>query len=251
MQYAAAVPTIFDHTLALTLAVLFPIRAGVMGFGRLKRAAPHDVPRVRMWVYRGAMITQWLLAAAAVALWLFTGRAWRMLGVIPSFNGGLIGVLAGFAVVLVVVLRQQASGMRDEQAVATLRRRMEKLERMLPHTALELRWFYLLSLTAGICEEFLYRGYMIWYLQQLGLALIPAALVSSVIFGFGHLYQGPRGILLTSLVGGFLAAVYLLSRSLFPGMLFHFLMDAYSGRLMYAVYRDAGQSPPPAPEVAA
>ena len=234
--------TIFDHALALVLAVVFPIRAGFMGFGRLKRAAPADVPRVRMWVYRGAMITQWGLVALTVALWISTGRSWRALGLIPVLGGGLIGVSVGLVFVVILVLRQQMSGQRDEQALATMRRRMEHLERMLPHTKSELNWFYLLSLTAGICEEFLYRGYMIWYLQKLGLALIPAALVSCVIFGFGHLYQGLRGILLTSVAGAFLAAVYLLSQSLYAGMAFHFLMDAYSGRTMYGVFRESSEA---------
>jgi membrane protease YdiL (CAAX protease family) len=236
--------TLFDHALAVVLAVVFPIRASVLGFGRLKRAAPDDVPRVRMGVYRGAMITQWTLAAATVALWIFTGRAWRVLGLIPVLGGGLIGVSVGLVLVVIVVLRQQMSGARDEQAVSALRRRMEHLERMLPHTPRDLRWFYALSFTAGVCEEFLYRGYMIWYLQKLGLALIPAALVSCVIFGLGHLYQGPRGILLTGVAGAFLAAVYLLSQSLYAGMAFHFLMDAYSGRTMYGVYRDQAGAPP-------
>ena len=86
--------------------------------------------------------------------------------------------------------------------------------------------------------------------------MIPAALVSSVIFGFGHLYQGPRGMLLTALAGTFLAAIYLISQSLYAGMLVHFLMDAYSGRTMYGVFRrgeDAGgeePAPPVAPTAA-
>ena len=133
LQYAAGMLTIFDHALALTLAVLFPFRAGVMGFGRLQRAAAGDVPRVRMWVYRGAMITQWSLSVAVVALWLFTGRAWSGLGLRPVLSGGLIGVLIGLALTVVFVLRQQAGG-PDERASAALKRRMGQLELMLPHT---------------------------------------------------------------------------------------------------------------------
>jgi membrane protease YdiL (CAAX protease family) len=229
--------TPFDHALALILAVLFPIRARAFGFGRLERAAPQDLGGARLGVYRGAMIAQWSLSAVTLALWAWRGRAWRWLGLVPVMSGGLAGVLLGLVLVIFVVVRQRASGLRDDRTVETLRRRMQRLERMLPRTPGELGAFYALSFTAGVCEELLYRGYLIWYLQELGLALIPAAAVSSVIFGFGHLYQGPRGIALTAAVGGFLAAVYLLSLSLFAGMLFHMLMDVYSGHLLYTVYR--------------
>ena len=34
---------------------------------------------------------------------------------------------------------------------------------LLPHTPGELRGFNLLSITAGICEEVLYRSYIWWY----------------------------------------------------------------------------------------
>jgi membrane protease YdiL (CAAX protease family) len=230
--------TPLDHVLAVVLAVLFPLRARFFGFARLQRADSSDLPRVRMSVYRGAMITQWTLTAIAAAIWAWERRDWHLLGLQPVVTGGLVGILIGLGVVIFVVVRQRARGLGEEQTRATLRKRMAHLERMMPRTPRELRVFYLLSLTAGLCEEFLYRGWLIWYLQALGLALIPAAAVSSLVFGIGHVYQGVRGIVLTTVVGAFLAAVYLISQSLYAGMLVHTLMDANSGQLLYTVYRD-------------
>lgn len=222
--------------LALVLALLFPIRARMVLFGRLARASEAELPKVRLATYRNAMIVQWSLTAAAVALWLNFHRPWGELGLVPVLSGGLIGILLGLAVVAIVALRHPSwRGITDESAVS-LRRASEKLARMMPRSDRDIAAFYRLSITAGICEEVLYRGYLIWYLQGLGLALIPAALVSSLIFGFGHLYQGWSGMIKTGAVGAFLAGTYLLSGSLFVGMLIHALMDMYSGRLLHMAW---------------
>jgi membrane protease YdiL (CAAX protease family) len=70
-----------------------------------------------------------------------------------------------------------------------------------------------------------------------------AAVVSSLVFGAGHAYQGARGILLTAVVAGFLAAVYWITRSLFAGMLIHALMDLHAGYLSYRAYRRVRERP--------
>ena len=74
------------------------------------------------------------------------------------------------------------------------------------------------------------------FLPLLRKAILAAAVVSSLIFGFGHLYQGWSGMLKTGAVGAFLAGTYLLSGSLFVGMLIHALMDMYSGRLLHMAW---------------
>ena len=107
---------------------------------------------------------------------------------------------------------------------------------MLPHDERELRWFGAVAVTAGICEELLYRGFMIWYLQH-WLPLVLAVALAAIIFGFGHFYQGTRGMILTAVVGAFLAATYLVSGSLFAPMAIHALMDLYSGHTTYRAYR--------------
>ena len=72
-------------------------------------------------------------------------------------------------------------------------------------------------------------------------------LYCSLVFGFGHAYQGVRGMFTTAIVGAFFSAVYLLTGSLYAGMLMHALMDAHSGHLMWAAY-DRAPAPPPEPE---
>lgn len=227
-MYRAAVPIAPDHVLAAVLAVLFPLRAAWFGYRRLAEAEPAEVPRVRLWLYRQGIAIQWTLALLALALWSWQGRPWNAIGLIPRLTWGLIGVTVGLVIIVVYVVIQRRQALADEEAMARLRRQLRNIERMMPRSDEELRWFNRLSVTAGICEELLYRGYLLWYLGH-WLPLVPTVLVAGLIFGLGHAYQGPRGIGVTTLVGFFMSAVYLVTGSLVASMVFHALMDLHAG----------------------
>ena len=247
-MYRAAVPIAPDHLLAVVLVILFPVRAALFSYRRLTTAEPGDLPRVRLALYRQGIAIQWTLAAMAVALWAWQRRPWAMLGVIPRLNGGLLGVAVGFAIIAGYVLSQRGRALEDPEALARLRHQMRNVERMMPRSPGELRWFAWLSVTAGICEELLYRGYLIWYLGA-WFAVVPAALIASVVFGLGHAYQGPRGIAVTSLVGAFMSAIYLLTGSLVACSAFHALMDLHTGHAaLVAFSRQEEAVLPAAPE---
>ena len=64
----------------------------------------------------------------------------------------------------------------------------------------ELARFYGLSITAGIVEEVLWRGFLIWYLSQF-MPVWGAALISTIGFGLAHAYQGLRQVPQITIVG--------------------------------------------------
>jgi membrane protease YdiL (CAAX protease family) len=242
-------PTVLDHLLFIVLAVLFPLRAGLFGFRRIQLASPEERPRVRRSVYRQAIAIQWTLVLVALVLWVAYRRAWDSIGLVPRFGWGLAGVTVGMIAAGLAVMRQRRHALADDEALASLRERMGRLEPMLPHTREELALFFKLSVTAGICEELLYRGYIIWYLSH-WFAIWPAAALSALVFGVGHAYQGWRGVITTGFVGAFLAAVYNLTGSLYSGMVMHALMDAHSGHLLQRAY-ERESAPGAAGEIAA
>lgn len=246
-MYRAPVPIAPDHLLALVLAVLFPIRAALFGYRRLTSAPPEDVPRVRLWLYRQGIAIQWALTFCMLALWVSQARPWAALGVVPRLTWGLLGVSAGFGFIVFYLLIQRRKALEDDEAMERLRGQMRNVERMMPRSDLEARWFNRLAITAGICEELLYRGYLIWYLNQ-ALALLPAVLIASVVFGIGHAYQGVRGIAVTTMVGLFMSGVYLLTGSLIACVVIHALMDLHAGYMGRAAFSRAEALPePPVP----
>ena len=238
----SGVPIGFDHAFAIVLGVFFPLRASTFGYRRLRRASEEAVPRVRLGLYRQAIALQWTLAAVLLALWASQGRAWSALGLVPRATPAPLIVAAALGVLVLVVLVQRRRALASAAALAGIRKRMWSLERMLPHTRHELRWFLLLSATAGVCEELLYRGFLIWYLGH-WLGPYAGGLAAAIVFGAGHSYQGGRGMLTTALVGVVLGAVYLATGSIYSCMLIHALTDMHSGHLAHAALTAERESP--------
>lgn len=246
-------PIWVDHLLFLTLAVVLPLRAGLFGYRRLLRASAEELPRRRLRLYRQAMLFQWALSAGVVALWAWRRRPWAALGVVPRPTGTLILAAAALVVSALFMLLSLRRATTDERALEQVRGKMRHLERMLPHTSYEHRWFVRLALTAGICEELLYRGYLIWYLAAFlgpGFWQQAAAVTgAAVCFGFGHVYQGGKGVAVTGSLGVLLGAGYLYTGSLYAPMALHALVDLYSGRLTFEALRRAPVPAPQADEV--
>jgi membrane protease YdiL (CAAX protease family) len=104
---------------------------------------------------------------------------------------------------------------------------LEPVGALLPRTEGERRLFAALAVTAGICEEVLFRGFLLFYLQEVfpGLEVAGAVAVSSIVFGLAHLYQGAVGTLMTGLFGAAMAILYVVSGSLVLPILLHALLD--------------------------
>jgi uncharacterized protein len=222
-----------DHFLALTLAVLFPIRAATFGYRRLVEAAEDDVPRVRRWLYKQAMTIQWSLSAVVAGLWIGAKRPWTALGLgVPNWPAFL--TMLGVAVAVVVVLLWQARLIaRNDETLDRVLGKLDRVRRVLPHTRDEMRRFVWLSITAGICEELLYRGFLFFYLRH-WLDPFSSWAAAAALFGLGHSYQGPSGVVKTGIVGLLLGAAYWVCGSIVPSMVLHAGGDVYSGSLAYA-----------------
>ena len=129
---------------------------------------------------------------------------------------------------VVYTVQSAAAVARDPQARASVRQQVGKLADLLPHTRTKLYRFGGVSLTAGFCEEFLFRGYFIWALAP-WLGWWGAAALSVALFASGHAYQGWNGALRTGVVGTFLTLVVAILNSLWPAIILRALIDLGSG----------------------
>jgi hypothetical protein len=118
----------------------------------------------------------------------------------------------------------------DEQGLDVLRAQMQSVADFLPRTEGEAALFRRLSVTAGVCEEIVYRGYLIWYLSAF-VGPWPAALLAALIFGGVHLYQGPAGVVRTGATGLAMAILYVGTGSLLWPMILHTAVDVQGGAM--------------------
>lgn len=106
---------------------------------------------------------------------------------------------------------------------------------MMPRGAPEIFFWVLLSLTAGICEETIFRGYFQrQFISWTGNA-VAGILISAVLFGAIHLYQGVKQTIVIAALGALFGGLAAFRRSLKPGMIAHFLQDGVTGVVLSLV----------------
>ena len=64
-----------------------------------------------------------------------------------------------------------------------------------PHTPLEFVVWFGVSLTAGICEELVFRGYLLQQLIAFTGRPVVSVVIAALLFGSVHLYEGLAAVL--------------------------------------------------------
>jgi len=98
------------------------------------------------------------------------------------------------------------------------------------HGMAALRWLLLVWTFAAFGEEIGYRGYLINRAADVGgrskAAYWLGVMAVFVLFGYGHFYKGPSGIVDSGMAGLILGAAYVLSgRNLWVCVLAHGFID--------------------------
>src|SRR5439155_15892128 len=193
--------------------------------------------------YRRGIAFEWVGSALVGVLALLAHSRVRSLwppGADAAVGKQLPGVVVALAAIT-AVYRFGGPGLHRALAV-----QLRPVAGLLPRTPAERRLFAGLALTAGICEEVLYRGFGLaalrWAAPGLGHPGLIA--VTAVAFGLAHLYQGPLGVGLTGLIGAYLAWIAIATGSLVPVMVLH----AVLALRILGLPLDAVPLPAPAPD---
>jgi membrane protease YdiL (CAAX protease family) len=195
-------------------------------------------PVARRALYRRLLVLEWGLALIALVVWLSApgvtagdvGLSW------PQRWPGVLTTVACLLLLALVVFSTLSlrSGALSGPPVAARPGEARHAEppgsstvALLPRTPQERRLFAVVGVTAGVCEEWLYRGFFLALVAAVapGLPGPVLVLVAALAFGLAHAYQGVAGVLTTGVLGGVLAAVYLSSGSLLLPVLLHAVID--------------------------
>ena len=199
------------------LAVWSARQHGLLASGQ-PRAASYVVTIACEWLLFG--LAAWGIRMRGVSISSVIGGRWST----PKLFLRDLGIGALFLVVSNVTLAGLSAVLRPGPNA--------NIARMLPHGRIEIVLWIFLSLSAGICEEFVTRGYL---QQQLGglLKNATAGLVAQgIIFGAAHAYQGPKLMFTIAVLGCMMGWLAQWRQSIRPGMLSHFLQDAVGGIIL-------------------
>jgi len=209
-------------------AVTFEKNKQMLIDGRINRTTAYQQTIAFLWV------PTLLLAAVAWVTELNT----MTLGLVFTGSTTEIGVFALLVILTIYGGVNYLSIKKDAKIRAKYREVFSPMRWILPQTKSELKWFTIgVSSSAGICEELLFRGYLMWLLTPY-IGIIGAMVVSSALFGLNHIYQGWSGVLNTSLLGLVFAFVYWLTGSLWTVIVLHLLIDVLAGFQAYLALQD-------------
>jgi membrane protease YdiL (CAAX protease family) len=207
--------------------VLLPLH-GWRAWPRLLARLRAGAPGVRAREYAMTMALQWGLAGAALWRWLAADRPLIALGFAAPLTWRFFVVAALATAMVALLVRTIRRLSRPGRDWSRMGERLGSVLPMLPHTSLEMNLFVALSLTAGVCEEVLFRGFLLWWLAAI-VGIVPGLLIATLSFGLAHAYQGRSGVVKTGIVGLVMSLLYLLGGSLWPLFALHAALDLQGG----------------------
>lgn len=197
--------------------------AAIGWFMRAGPAPPTRTGRYRRWIGRAgaAFLAPTVLGLAMLgreeAWWSPPAEFAPVRALLPAMTtadvttGAIGGVLIGGVV----------AGWRARRGGGPIGR----IGMLMPRRRRELPWGAAVTVAAGVAEEPFFR-----LLLPLLIALVTGSAVAgfgiaTLIFGALHRYQGWKGVVGTTLFGGVMAAIYLISGALWLAVLLHTLVD--------------------------
>jgi membrane protease YdiL (CAAX protease family) len=208
------------------LAVVVPWR----GWARLQRllALPSVTGQDRVQLYLTSIAAQWVITI--VVLWRSFARGLSLselgLKFTPSFELLAVGVVGAALFGVAHWFNLRRVGKSNNLSVERIRSLGAKI---FPNTNSEVVLFAALSVTAGLCEEFLYRGFVFGALSHIHFPVAAVLAISSVMFGLAHAYQGRGGMAGTLVLGTVFGTARILYDSLVPVVLWHAVIDIVAG----------------------
>lgn len=210
------------HTLVLLLLLAAVAVAGY--FSTHRQSADHNPHR---WVfYVTTMAWEWLvfgyiywgLRRRGKSFRNIAGDRWR--GATNFFQD--IAIAFGFWIAALIILSLvahvvHATGMAQAARI------------LAPQNYLESILWVALSVTAGICEETIFRGYLQRQLVAWTRSAPVGVILSALLFGAGHIYQGTKSTVVIAVYGLLFGILAEARQNLRPGMMVHAWHDAITG----------------------
>jgi membrane protease YdiL (CAAX protease family) len=212
------------HT-AIFLGIVVGVAAlGAASQSRFEPGASALAPGAKWSAYASVVALQLLLVRYVAVGMRQSGH--RLRDLFGDVSGGPVRIAGDvvLAAAAAVALRTLSSALR-----ATLGGRTGTAEVLGPSGVLETAGWVVVSVTAGVCEELTFRGYLQRQLEALGSPVPLAVVLQAAAFAVPHAYQGWGSAAVTVLWGLGFGALAAARRSLRPGILLHAGVDLVGG----------------------
>ncbi|MGA2834081.1 MAG: CPBP family intramembrane glutamic endopeptidase [Terracidiphilus sp.] len=111
------------------------------------------------------------------------------------------------------------------------------VDSLLPQSLLEVLIWIATSITAGVCEEMVFRGYLQRQLHAFSGSVVVAVLGQGFVFGLFHAYQGWKNVVIISVLGVLYGALAAWRGNLRANIVVHAWTDVWEGWFKFVVWR--------------
>lgn len=164
------------------------------------------------------------------------------LNLYPKFsliNAGLTILVLGFAYLQYRTIKISSDNFNS------IKERLKDIYDFLPKNHNELIWFSLLSVSAGVCEEIIFRLFLFEFLKEYT-GLIMAFLTTNLIFTITHIGSGKRNLISSFILGLLFSVIYYFTNNIWIAVVLHVSIDINIGLLGYKINKtEKATSPNP------
>jgi len=222
--------TISSHILVLIIGLIYPAYF-LFTYKKTNNQIKND-GNYRLVNYKHTIFIFWLLT------WLVIGNAFIdksiPLNLYPTFN--TTGIVLAALILIFIGLQIITSKVSTMDKAESIIEKMKDNYQYLPKSKREFIWFNLLSLSAGICEEIIFRLFMFSYLLE-NTNLIIAFILTNVIFALTHIGSGKQNILGAFILGLLFTAIYYFTSNIWLSVILHSAIDISAGVLGYFAHK--------------
>jgi membrane protease YdiL (CAAX protease family) len=187
-------------------------------------------------IYLGAIFMDWAL------LYYCWAGVHRFGGNLRTLSGERwaswkdVGVDAAIAVPFWVLWEGAAYGVSRLLTATAGPNPAKTVDSLLPQSLLEIAIWIATSITAGVCEEMAFRGFLQRQLHALSGNIAVAVVGQGLVFGLFHSYQGWRNVAVISVLGILYGALAAWRRNLRVNIATHAFTDIWEGWLKSIVW---------------
>ena len=225
------------HTLTILLVYLAP--SIFMAFAR-HPAAAQTASSAPSAPAHNVMIKSYAISIAlewGMAYWAWGGVHWRG-GTLRDLTGGRWSSWRGVATDIAIALPFWVVW---EFTAWLVHRIVDRIQTpttpyQVPIGVLEISLWILLSISAGVCEELVFRGYLQNQFRAITRSIVAAVVLQGLIFGLAHTYQGWKQVIVIAALGILYGVLAAWRRNLRANMIAHAWSDIYEGWASFAFF---------------
>lgn len=222
-------PTTTTFLLAIIIGIIYPI---YIAFNHKKiNENIKNNGNYRLIDYKQTLIIFWGLTFLVLVNYFFQKQP--EMNFTPSLS--IIHIVLMLVIVAFAYFQYSTTKVSLESA-KFVKEKLKDIYHYLPKSKKEFKWFLMLSISAGICEEIIFRLFLFEFLKRTTNFLI-AFVLTNFIFSATHIGSGKSNLLSSFFLGLLFSIIYYFTDNIWLAIILHIAIDINAGILGYRIHK--------------